>query len=82
MEKICKFFENLDEFVYVADIDTYEIVYMNRKTLDEYGYSSLDEVKGKNVMKCCKKAQRHAQYAIMPCLKKADSRNGDILIRC
>ena len=47
MEKLCKFFENLDEFVYVADIDTYEIVYMNRKTLDEYGYSSLDEVKGK-----------------------------------
>ena len=79
MEKICKFFENLDEFVYVADIDTYEIVYMNRKTLDTAHWMKL---KGKNVMKCCKKAQRHAQYAIMPCLKKADSRNGDILIRC
>ena len=57
MEKICKFFENLDEFVYVADIDTYEIVYMNRKTLDEYGYSSLDEVKGK---KCYEVLQKSA----------------------
>ncbi len=57
MEKIWKFFENLDEFVYVADVDTYELVYMNRKTLDTFGYKAMDEVKGK---KCYEVFQKSA----------------------
>ena len=57
MEKIWKFFENLDELMYVSDIDTYELVYMNKKTLETYGYKSLDDIKGK---KCYEVLQKSA----------------------
>ncbi len=47
MEKIWEFYEHMNEIVYVSDMDTYEIQYMNQKALDKYGFLSLDEVKGK-----------------------------------
>ena len=31
MERIWNFFENMNEYVYVADADTHELVYMNKK---------------------------------------------------
>lgn len=40
-------FENLDEFVYVSDVDTYEIIYMNKKTREVYGASSVEEFHGR-----------------------------------
>lgn len=46
-ERIWEFFENLNEFVYVADMDTYELLYMNKRTLRAYGFESLEEIKGK-----------------------------------
>ena len=33
MKKIWEFFENLNEIVYVADIDTHELIYMNKKNI-------------------------------------------------
>lgn len=45
MSKIWEFFENLNEYVYVSDIETYEIVYMNKKTRDEFKFSSLNQLK-------------------------------------
>lgn len=47
MNKIWEFYENLNEIEYVCDIDTYELIYMNRKARELWGYTSLDEVKGK-----------------------------------
>ena len=47
MKQLWYFFENLDEIVYVSDIDTYELVYMNRKARELYGISSLDELSGR-----------------------------------
>ena len=47
MKKIWEFFENLNEFVYVADIDSHELVYMNKKTREMYGLSSMEEAVGK-----------------------------------
>jgi len=47
MEKIWEFFENINEHVYVSDMDTYELIYMNKKSLETYGYHSLDEVVGR-----------------------------------
>lgn len=47
MEKVWEFFENINEYVYVSDMDTYELVYMNKKALETYGYSSLDQIVGK-----------------------------------
>lgn len=45
--KIWEFFENMNEFVYVSDMDSHELVYMNKKLLETYGFGSLEEVAGK-----------------------------------
>ena len=34
MEQIKRFFENMDEIVYIADMDNYEIIYMNKRQRD------------------------------------------------
>lgn len=47
MKKIWEFFENMDEVVYVSDVDSYELVYMNKKALELYGFQSLGELAGK-----------------------------------
>ncbi len=47
MKKVWEFFENMNEFVYVSDMDTYELIYMNRKLLELYGFHSLEEISGK-----------------------------------
>lgn len=47
MEEIWKFFENMNEYVYVADADTHELVYMNKKTRDTYGVHSKEELAGR-----------------------------------
>jgi len=47
MKRIWEFFENLNEFVYVSDMDSYEVVYMNKRLLEFYGLHSLDKVIGK-----------------------------------
>lgn len=60
MEPIWEFFENLNELVYVADADTYEFIYMNRKALSICGLTSLDETRGK-------KCYEVLQNASTPC---------------
>ncbi len=47
MTKIWEFFENMNEFVYASDMDTYELIYMNRKMLNLYGLHSLEDISGK-----------------------------------
>ena len=47
MEKIWEFFENMNELVYVSDVDTYEFIYMNKRALSICGLTSLEDVKGK-----------------------------------
>ena len=47
MGKIWEFFENLNEYVYVTDMDTYELVYMNKKIREQYGFRSMEELAGK-----------------------------------
>lgn len=60
MGKIWEFFENLDEYVYVADAETHELVYMNKKTLRTYGFQSNEEIAG---LKCYEILQGNS----MPC---------------
>ena len=50
------FFENINEVVYVADIETHTLVYMNRKALDVFGIDLLEQVQGKSchqVLRSC-----------------------------
>ena len=49
MGKIWEFFENLDEYVYVSDPETNQLVYMNQKALKSYGFRSKEEIVG---LKC------------------------------
>lgn len=45
--KMWEFYEELNELIYVADIDSHELIYLNRKARELYGINSMDEVKGK-----------------------------------
>lgn len=47
MSKIWEFFDTLDEIVYVSDLNSFDLVYMNQKALETYGFCSLDEVVGR-----------------------------------
>ena len=47
MKKIWEFFENLNDIVYVADMDSYELIYMNKKALELHNFHSLEELAGK-----------------------------------
>jgi diguanylate cyclase (GGDEF)-like protein len=47
MSKIWEFYENLNEIVYVADVNTHDIVYMNRKAMQVYGFQSAAEYQQK-----------------------------------
>lgn len=47
MTDIWDFFENMDELVYAADMDTYDLVYMNRRGREQYGLTSPDQYKNR-----------------------------------
>lgn len=47
MSKIWEFYDTMDELVYVSDVDSHELVYMNKKALLTYGLHSLHELAGK-----------------------------------
>lgn len=58
MSEIWEFYENLNEIVYVADMDTHEIIYMNPKACEVFGIRDREKVKGK---KCYEVLQRHSR---------------------
>lgn len=47
MAKIWEFFENMDALVYVSDMDSNDLIYMNKKALELYGLHSIDELAGR-----------------------------------
>lgn len=47
MKSIWNFFNTLNEFVYICDIHTDELIYMNYKTLKTYGLESMNQLQGK-----------------------------------
>ena len=47
LKNICTFFQNLNEYVYASDIETNELVYLNRKAMDAFGVKSTDEIRGR-----------------------------------
>ncbi len=58
--RIWEFFENLNELVYVSDMDTHKVVYMNKKTLEVFGYKKLEDVVGR-------KCYEVVQNSLTPC---------------
>ena len=58
MEKLWEFYENLNEIVYVSDLDNYELIYMNRRAREIYEVNAMEEIKGKKcyeVLQGCQK---------------------------
>lgn len=47
MEYCSSFFEELDELVYISDLDTHELIYMNRRLRQSLGYEDDNAYKGK-----------------------------------
>lgn len=47
MDSLIKFFEELDEMVYVSDIKTYELVYMNKKLRESLDFHKQEDYLGK-----------------------------------
>lgn len=47
MEKIWEFFENMNELVYVSDMDSHELLYMNKKAREMYNFTSLEDLEGR-----------------------------------
>ncbi len=47
MKHVWDIYEDLKEIVYVSDIDTYEIVYINRYGRDFFGIRSMEELAGR-----------------------------------
>ena len=50
----------MNELVYVADMDTYDLVYMNRRTLESFEFHSVEEIRGK-------KCYEVLQHSSAPC---------------
>ena len=47
MSKIWEFFENMSEAVYAADMDTYELVYLNKAARNVFKFKDESDYKGK-----------------------------------
>lgn len=55
MNEPWKLYDTIQEIVYVMDMETYDLVFMNRFALEQFGYVSLDQIKGKK----CYEALQH-----------------------
>ncbi len=62
MEPIWEFFENMNELVYVADVDTYEFIYMNKKALSICGLTSLEQTRGKKCYEVLQNASAPCEF--------------------
>lgn len=60
MDKVWEFFENMNECVSVSDIDSFELIYMNKRARDTYGVKSNEELAGK-------KCYELLQNSLVPC---------------
>lgn len=67
-----EFYEKLNEIVYAADVDTYEMEYMNAKGMEMYGYNSLDQIKGKKCYEILQNETKPCDFCTNQCLKEGE----------
>ncbi len=63
MNNLWEIYENMQEYVYVTDIDTFEVVYANRYARERIGVNSMDALKGQK----CYHAIRHCESKCSIC---------------
>lgn len=47
MKELAREFDGLKELIYVSDLETYELLFLNRSGLQSFGYSDMEEIRGK-----------------------------------
>ena len=47
MSKVWEFFENMNEAVYASDVDTYELIYLNKAARNLFHFKDKAAYKGK-----------------------------------
>lgn len=72
MKKIWNFFNTLNEFVYICDLQTDELIYMNDKTLKTYGLKSREEMQGKKCYEILHNNSARCKNCINNRLKKGE----------
>ena len=53
MSKVWEFFENMNEAVYASDVDTYELLYLNKAARDLFQFKDESDYKEKTAMRSC-----------------------------
>lgn len=53
MSKVWEFFENMNEAVYASDVDTYELLYLNKAARDLFSLRMSLIIKEKTAMRSC-----------------------------
>ncbi len=72
MKKPWEFYENLNEIVYAADMDTYEMEYMNPIGCQIYGYTSCEDVKGKKCYHVLQNVEEPCSFCTNAYLKQGE----------
>lgn len=54
MEYLLNFFEDLDEMVYISDMETNELVYMNRHLRNALDLKTMLSTRVRCAIKCCR----------------------------
>lgn len=67
-----EYYEKLDEMVYVADIETYEIIYMNEHLRNSLGFNCYDDYKGKKCYKVLQGFDKPCSFCTNNCLKEGE----------
>ena len=63
------FFENLDEMVYVSDVDTYELIYVNRHLRQAMGMMTKEEYQGRRCHKVLQGFDKPCPFCNNHCLE-------------
>lgn len=59
MIPVWEHFEDLEEILYVADVETYELVYLNRYGRSVFRIVMRTTTQGKSVMRFCREGESH-----------------------
>ncbi len=62
MEHIWKTYEEMDEVIYASDMETHELVFLNKKCRELFGVESLEQIRGE---KCYRLLQNNAKPCAM-----------------
>ena len=82
MQFSCEFFESLNEDVYISDMKTYDLLYVNAHLRKMLGLGSHEAYRGQNAMPCCKDWRNPVHFAPTPNCVPEHFMNGRITTRC